>query len=118
MDPDRIDHEDPAWAALLDRRHVTQGPGAWRRLLPAIARDISAARTLTPREIHSVTCPALVVVGDRDSFVPVDHAVELRRLLPGGSLLVVPDCPHEAMVRRPALVNEALTGFYRGILAR
>lgn len=118
MDPERADREDPAWAALLAARHDEfQGAGAWRRLLPTIAADISRARTLAPREIHGVTCPALVVVGDRDSFVPIDHAAELRRLLPRGSLLVVPDCPHEAMVRRPALVNEALAGFYRGILA-
>ena len=59
---------------------------------------------------------ALVVVGDRDPFVPVDQAWELARLLPKGSLLVVPDCPHEVMTRRASLVNEALARFYRGIL--
>src|SRR5262249_55119926 len=40
MDVDRIDREDPAFAALLARRHdAGQGTGAWRRLLPAITAD-------------------------------------------------------------------------------
>jgi 3-oxoadipate enol-lactonase len=41
MDPVRIDRADPAWAAELSRRHDPgQGEGAWRALLPAIARDV------------------------------------------------------------------------------
>jgi pimeloyl-ACP methyl ester carboxylesterase len=118
MDPERIDRTDPGWAAQLAARHDPfQGVGAWRRLLPAIAAEISHARTVTPREIHAISAPALVVVGDRDPFAPVDHAWAVARLLRGGGLFVVPDCPHEAMVRRPALVNEALRGFYHAILS-
>lgn len=119
MDPERIDRTDPDWAARLAARHDPfQGEGAWRRLLPAIAAEISHARTAAPREIHAVSAPALVIVGDRDPFAPVDHAWGVARLLRHGSLFVVPDCPHEAMVRRPALVNEALRGFYGAILSR
>ncbi len=53
------------------------------------------------------------MVGDRDPFVPVDHAWALRRQLPDARLLVVPDCGHEVARRKPALFNEALAGFYR-----
>ena len=60
-----------------------------------------------------IEVPALVVCGDRDHFVPVDHAWGLMRQLPDGRLFVAPDCGHEVMVRRPALFNEALAGFYR-----
>jgi pimeloyl-ACP methyl ester carboxylesterase len=87
--------------------------GAWQRLLPAIAADIAAQPLLAPAELHGIDCPAMVVCGDRDPFVPVDHAWGIHRQLPDGRLLVVPDCGHEVMVRRPGLFNEALTGFYR-----
>lgn len=118
MDPARADRDDPAWGALLAARHDPfQGEGAWRRLLPAIAAEIARAPVPSPQAIHAIEAPALVAVGDRDPFVPVDHAWGLSRLLPRGRLLVVPDCPHEVTVRRPALFNEALAGFYRGILS-
>jgi pimeloyl-ACP methyl ester carboxylesterase len=114
MDPAWVEAKDPAWAAELGRRHdPVQGPGAWQRLLPAIAADIVTQPLLSPAEIHRIDCPALVVCGDHDPFVPVEQAAGLARQLPDGRLFVAPDCGHEVMVRRPGLFNEALAGFFR-----
>ena len=113
MDPARAD-ADPAWAATLARRHdAGQGAGAWRRLLPAIAADVAAQPLLTPRDMRRVELPALVCVGDRDPFTPVDHAWGIMRQLPDARLFVAPGCGHEVMVQRPALFNDACGGFYR-----
>jgi pimeloyl-ACP methyl ester carboxylesterase len=114
MDPARILDREPEFAAALARRHdAGQGPGAWQRLLPAIAADIAAQPLLSPAELHGIDCPAMVVCGDRDPFVPPEHAAGLARQLPHGRLFVVPDCGHEVMARRPGLFNEALSSFYR-----
>lgn len=114
MDPERILAREPDFAATLARRHdAGQGVGAWQRLLPAIAADIAAQPLLTPAELHRIECPAMVVCGDRDPFVPPEHAAGLARQLPAGRLFVAPDCSHEVMARRPGLFNEAIAGFYR-----
>lgn len=116
MDPERIERDDPAWAAVLARRHdPVQGPGAWRRLLPAIAEDVAVQPLLTPAELHGIGVPALVACGDGDPFVPVGQAWGLARQLGDGHLLVAPDCGHDLMVGRPRLVNEGLLGFYRSM---
>ncbi|MEO8272992.1 MAG: alpha/beta hydrolase [Chloroflexota bacterium] len=114
MDPVRIVERDPALATNLARRHdAGQGEGGWQRLLPAIAADIAVQPLLTPRELHGIDCPTMVVCGDRDPFVPPEHAAELARQLPAGRLFVAPDTGHEVMSRRPGLFNEAMSGFYR-----
>ena len=114
LDPDRIERDDPRWATDLARLHdPIQGEGAWRGLLPAIARDVADQPLLTPREIHRIDAPALVVVGDRDPVVPVDHAWGLQRQLGDARLLVVPGCGHDVAAKRPGILNEALSGFYR-----
>jgi len=114
MDPARIVEREPAFATTLSRRHdAGQGPGAWQRLLPAIAADIAAQPLLSPAELHAIDCPAMVVCGDRDPFVPPEHAAGLARQLPQGRLFVAPDCGHEVTARRPGLFNEAIAGFYR-----
>jgi pimeloyl-ACP methyl ester carboxylesterase len=118
MDPERADREEPAWVIELGRRHDEgQGQGAWRRLLPAIAADVAAQPLLTPRDLRRIDLPTLVVCGDRDPFVPVDHAWGIRRQLPNGQLFVAPDCGHEVMSRKPSLFNEALAGFFRSTAA-
>ena len=114
MDPPRIEATDPSWAAILSRRHDEgQGIGGWQKLLPAIAADVAVQPLLGPRELHQMDAPTMVVVGDRDPFVPVDHAWGLSRQIPDGRLFVAPDCGHEVTVKRPGLFNEALSGFYR-----
>src|SRR3990170_324053 len=118
MDPVRIDRSDPAWAADLARRHDPgQGKGAWRALLPAIARDVATQALLTPRQIRAIDPPTLVAVGDRDPFVPVDHAWRLSRSVVDGRLLVIPGAGHEAFAERPAIANAALGEFYRSTAA-
>jgi pimeloyl-ACP methyl ester carboxylesterase len=114
MDPERILATDPAWAAELSRRHdAGQGVGAWQRLLPAIVASVVAGVPMGPRELHRIDAPTMIVCGDRDPFVPVDHAWGLSRQIPRARLFVAPDCGHEVTVRRPGLFNEALAGFYR-----
>ena len=114
MDPERVDRQEPGWGAELARRHdPVQGEGAWRRLLPAIAADVATQPLLGPRDLRRIDLPAMVVCGDRDPFVPVDHAWGLARQLPDGRLFVVPGCGHVVMVRKPGLFNEALGAFYR-----
>lgn len=113
-DVERIERKDPAWATALARRHDPgQGPGAWRRLMPAIAGLVAAEPVLTAAALRGVTAPALVVVGDRDPIVPVGQAWALARQLPDARLFVVPDCPHEVASRRPGLFGEGLAGFHR-----
>jgi len=114
MDAERVLREDPVWAATLARRHdAGQGDGAWQRLLPAIAADIASQPLLSPVQIHRIDCPTMVVCGDHDPFVPVEHAAGLARQIPGGRLFVAPDSGHEVMVKKPGLFNEAMEGFYR-----
>ena len=114
MDPVAILERDPEFAATLSRRHdAGQGVGAWQHLLPAIAADIALQPLLTPAQLHGIDCPTMVVCGDRDPFVPTEHAAGLARQFPAGRLFIAPDCGHEVMARRPGLFNEAMAGFYR-----
>lgn len=114
MDPDRIARDEPEWAAQLERRHgPAQGEGAWRHLMRAIADDVATARLLTAEELRRIRLPVLLAYGDRDVFVPADHAVAIHRQLPDSRLLIAPNSPHQVMVAQPALFNQAAASFYR-----
>lgn len=114
MDPDRILREEPEWAAQLERRHgPVQGAGAWQRLLRVIADDVATAPRLTHEDLRRIRLPVQLVYGDRDVFVPADHAVAIHRQLPDSRLFICPNSPHQVMVSQPALFNLAAGNFYR-----
>ena len=114
MDPDRIEREDPEWAARLAARHdPAHGPGSWRRLLDAIVADVAEQPLLAPRELREIDAPTLVVAGDRDPFVPIAAAAGLARQVVDGRLLVLPDVGHDTLVERVAVLEAALADFYR-----
>jgi pimeloyl-ACP methyl ester carboxylesterase len=114
MDPDRIERDEPAWAAALERRHgPTQGAGAWKKLLRAIAEDVRAQPLVSPEELRNARVPILLAYGDRDVFVPADHAVALHRQLPDSRLLIVPNSGHVVTVAQPQLFNDAAAAFWR-----
>jgi hypothetical protein len=114
MDPERVLREEPEWAAQLEKRHgPVQGAGAWQRLLPAIVNDVATATVLTPEELRRIRLPVQLVYGDRDVFVPADHAVAIHKQLPDSRLFICPNSAHQVMVFQPALFNLAAGNFYR-----
>ncbi len=114
MDPERLERDDPAWAARLARRHdPTQGHGAWRKLLTAIRDDILVQRHPRPEELLRARSPILLACGDRDPWVPLEQAVRLQRQLPEASLFVAPGVGHVLTAERPSLFNQALLQFLR-----
>jgi pimeloyl-ACP methyl ester carboxylesterase len=114
MDPDRIERDDPAWAARLAARHdPVHGAGSWRHLLDAIVADIAAQPLLTPNDLRAIDAPTLVVAGDRDPFVPIAQAATVARQVRDGRLLVLPDVGHDPLVDHLPVLEAALTDFYR-----
>lgn len=116
MDPDRIERDEPAWARQLERRHdPVQGEGGWRRLMGAMAAAAGDEPVLTPALLRAARMPILLACGDRDPWVPLEHAVALRRQLPDARLLVAPDCDHVVPVRAAGVFNAAALAFWRSI---
>lgn len=113
MDPDRIERDEPDWAADLIRLDLTQGPGAWRDLVRAVAEDVAAQPLLTPVEVHGITAPTLVMCGDRDPLVPVAQAADLARAVRDGRLFVAPHAGHDLTNEQPELCATAMLDFYR-----
>jgi pimeloyl-ACP methyl ester carboxylesterase len=99
---------DPFFIPVIVGDAVTAGPRTIFRALLHILRD--DVRPLLPR----IDVPTLLVWGDRDSLVPLEHGRQMRAVIPGSRLVVLPGAAHNAMVDRPAEFNRAVLRFLRG----
>ena len=74
--------------------HADQGPDGWKAVVRLVEPLFNAPPLLTPADLEAVRCPALVVTGDRDEFMPVGEHVRTARALPHGELAVWPGVGH------------------------
>jgi pimeloyl-ACP methyl ester carboxylesterase len=95
--------EDPVWytdEAYVERRYeLSIAPGAWEAIAAARFRSpVSPVRAefghadSTPYE--NITCPTLIVAGDRDRLRLPGYAPELAKRLPDGRAVVFDNCGH------------------------
>ena len=68
----------------------------------------------TVREPPPVTCPTLLIWGDRDRYLGVDLTKGLERWAPDVRVEHIPDASHWVQNDAPERVNELIVGFLRG----
>ena len=64
--------------------------------------------TLTVEDLKAYPGPTLVMVGDRDEEIPIEHTLALREGLPDAQLAVLPGADHGSLDAR--IVIEFLAG--------
>lgn len=102
-DPSRYNETDAAayWLPLAR-------PGA-ADLVAALARDADFGAVRD--RLSAITAPALIVWGERDSFIPLAHGQLLAELLPNSRLVVLPGLGHSPQEESPEEVNDLLLDF-------
>lgn len=111
VDFEHFERNYSEFAAMLRRDH---GDEAWKTLLKQIKPMWNAMLNYTPEDFARVVAPTLVLVGDRDGFVPVEDGVAMYRLLPNAELAVVPAADHGRLifsVEMAALVQPLILDF-------
>ena len=99
---------DPTFLPVIVGDAWTAGPRTLLRSIAHILRD--DVRPLLP----SIRVPTLVIWGEADTWVPLRHAIELRRALPDATLVVMRGAAHMPMVDRPAAFNRLVLRFLEG----
>jgi pimeloyl-ACP methyl ester carboxylesterase len=85
----------------------------WRassRRSPAVIRGV-LKRPPVIDELHAITLPAIVIVGDEDAPIPPDKAQRLANAIPGAGFEVVAGAGHSSSVEQPSAVTALIAGF-------
>jgi non-heme chloroperoxidase len=65
-------------------------------------------------DLKKMTIPTLVLQGDADQIVPIDDSGKLSaKIVPDGSLTIIPGAPHGMCTTHADTVNEHLLAFIR-----
>jgi long-chain acyl-CoA synthetase len=61
--------------------------------------------------LKAITCPTLVILGQRDRLFDTSAYQAIAKLIPGAQEVTLPQSAHQVMVERPDAVNRALDRF-------
>ena len=82
---------------LSETHHPQGGPEAWKTVIGRVSEALDPETSDHAHELEvlaSIKQSTLIVVGDRDPLVPMDHALEMFRTIPDASLWVLPYASH------------------------
>jgi pimeloyl-ACP methyl ester carboxylesterase len=66
---------------------------------------LQATRTDERPALRGVHCPTVIIAARRDAMCSVAKHVELNKLIPGSSLLIIEDCGHLSPLEQPRAVT-------------
>ena len=90
-------------------RIAANDPKAYRASLWAVARFN------TTFLLELITCPTLVIAGDRDTTVPLAAKQVLAQGIPNSRLLIIPNSGHATPVDQPEQFNRAVLDFLKAV---
>jgi 3-oxoadipate enol-lactonase len=62
-------------------------------------------------ELHKITAPSLVLVGENDSLKPRSYAEIIARKIPGAEFAVIPHAGHAVLWEQAGIFNSLILGF-------
>ncbi len=94
---------------LAAERIAANDPATYRRMLAAIQLfDVT-------RRLGEITCPALVIAGDRDSTVSLRAKRLLASRIPGARFELIADSGHATPVDQPEAFNQIVMDFVESV---
>jgi pimeloyl-ACP methyl ester carboxylesterase len=104
----------PGWIENLEAAHgETHGAEYAHTILDLWAESVFRPQELpfVPNDLGQITCPTLIIHGDRDPFFPVHIPVTMYEAIPNAELCILPRCGHGVPHQSPALFVGALLVF-------
>ncbi|NMM90743.1 hypothetical protein B2J88_41540 [Rhodococcus sp. SRB_17] len=66
--------------------------------------------------LESITCPALVLVGEHDAKIPAERTAEIFEGLTDAALEVIPDAGHLSCIENPSHFNDQVVSFLNRVV--
>ncbi len=94
LQPEIIEQRLPKFAETLQQRHFPQD---WKQVMQntaAMMLEMGQENPLTSEDMAMISCPVLLMIGDRDKMVSIEETLAVYRKLPNAQFTVLPKTQH------------------------
>jgi pimeloyl-ACP methyl ester carboxylesterase len=106
-----LDEESMAFFVEFHGAVSPDGPNAFPALNAKLDRMHEEEPTLMVADLAGYAGPSLVMVGDDEDEIPIEHTLAFRGGLPRSQLAIVPGTGHGLLMEKPDLCNQIIIAF-------
>jgi pimeloyl-ACP methyl ester carboxylesterase len=92
-------------------KSVSPTPNEYDAFVKQIGEMWNSQPDYTRQQLGLITTPTMIVDGEHDEAIKLEHTEELARLIPSARFLIMPGVSHFGHMQNPQLYNTYLTAF-------
>lgn len=97
--------------AAEDYQKTAPDPAKWDAFLANIGNMWATEPNYAPEQLQAITTPILILDGEEEEAIDIDHAREMAALIPSAELHLIPGTGHFAMWEKPEEFNQIVLDF-------
>lgn len=105
--------------------HDSERKDRWRTAVLAndrlgVSRAVAGVvgRKSVHDQLHAISVPTLVVIGEHDQLTAPPHSVRMQQAIPGARLVMLPGAGHMSSIEDPETVSRTLLDFFTSVSDR
>jgi pimeloyl-ACP methyl ester carboxylesterase len=94
--------------AAADYSRLSKTPKQFDEFVAQISEMWAKLPNFTPDQLKSIKVPVAVADGEYDEAIKLEHTQQMAALIPGSTLILMPNLSHFAMWQDPKAFNAAV----------
>lgn len=96
---------------MLKEQTATHGKDYWKTLLLNISKMWFDSAEFPEEKVKEIQTPSLLLLGDRDDYIPISEATEMYKLMPNTELAIIPNSNHDCFVTQKEIFNQLVINY-------
>ncbi|NHJ32803.1 MAG: hypothetical protein FK732_08065, partial [Asgard group archaeon] len=113
IDFEKLERTLDWFVKILREQTVTQGKDYWKTLLINISKMWFDPAEFPEKKVKEIQTPSLILLGDRDEYIPVSEAITMYKLMPNAELAVIPNGTHEAYLKQKEVFDQIVLDYLK-----
>jgi pimeloyl-ACP methyl ester carboxylesterase len=97
--------------AAEEYQELSPEPERWDEFLTNISNMWATQPNYTEEQLGSITTPILVLDGEEEEAIDINHTELMASLIPGSDLILMPDTGHFALLEQPEEFNQIVLDY-------
>lgn len=107
------------WPEIIEHyKKLAPEPDHWPIFFEKMKTMWLSSPNFSTDMLANINAPTLVLTGDRDGFIRLDHTIQLFQSIPNSQLCLIPGATHMVSLEKPELLNQIIINFLQATVPK